>query len=146
MAALAEDPEANIDFAGKTPYDVYPEPLADTLFRRDEEVLAEGRSTHEVQRVEVADGSHRWIDNRKYPLKSEDGGWSGCSGSVRTSPSRSMRGASWQRPARFSGCSSSMRLPAIAMFDREMRYLAVSRRWLEDRGIAGAQVIGALPV
>ncbi|MGA7856499.1 MAG: PAS domain S-box protein [Terracidiphilus sp.] len=31
---------------------------------------------------------------------------------------------------------------ALAMFDREMRYLAASRRWLENNAMAGKQVIG----
>ena len=32
----------------------------------------------------------------------------------------------------------------IAMFDREMRYLAASRRWIEERGLAGQEIIGSL--
>ncbi len=31
---------------------------------------------------------------------------------------------------------------ALAMFDREMRYLAVSRRWLEENDLAGQEIIG----
>jgi PAS domain S-box-containing protein len=31
---------------------------------------------------------------------------------------------------------------AIAMFDREMRYVAVSRRWLEDYGLSNQDIIG----
>src|SRR5208282_422810 len=31
---------------------------------------------------------------------------------------------------------------ALAMFDREMRYVSVSRKWLEDYGLVGRQVIG----
>ena len=31
---------------------------------------------------------------------------------------------------------------ALAMFDREMRYVAVSRRWLEDYGLVGSEIIG----
>ena len=30
----------------------------------------------------------------------------------------------------------------MAMFDREMRYLAASRRWIEDRGLAGQNILG----
>ena len=32
---------------------------------------------------------------------------------------------------------------ALAMFDREMRYLAVSQRWLNDYGLAGRDILGA---
>ncbi len=32
---------------------------------------------------------------------------------------------------------------AIALFDREMRYLVVSRRWLHDYGMTGRELIGA---
>jgi PAS domain S-box-containing protein len=31
---------------------------------------------------------------------------------------------------------------ALAMFDREMRYIAVSRRWLQDYGLGGQDIIG----
>ncbi len=31
---------------------------------------------------------------------------------------------------------------ALAMFDHEMRYLAVSRRWLEENGLVGQEIIG----
>jgi PAS domain S-box-containing protein len=31
---------------------------------------------------------------------------------------------------------------ALAMFDREMRYLAVSQRWLDDYGLAGRNLVG----
>ncbi|MFY9855752.1 MAG: PAS domain S-box protein, partial [Terracidiphilus sp.] len=32
---------------------------------------------------------------------------------------------------------------SLAMFDREMRYLSVSQRWLDDYGLEGRQIIGA---
>ncbi|MFP5226137.1 MAG: PAS domain-containing protein, partial [Acidobacteriota bacterium] len=54
---------------GKTAHEMYARPLADVLYRRDAEVLSGGLATHEVQRLELEDGTHRWIDNRKYPLR-----------------------------------------------------------------------------
>jgi diguanylate cyclase (GGDEF)-like protein/PAS domain S-box-containing protein len=35
-------------------------------------------------------------------------------------------------------------LAGMAMFDREMRYLAASRRWMEERGLAGQEILGSL--
>ncbi|HVT97975.1 MAG TPA: EAL domain-containing protein [Acidobacteriaceae bacterium] len=142
MARLLEDPGAKLDFAGKTAYDVYPETLADALFRRDEDVFKGGRDTHEVQRVQVPDGSHRWIDNRKYPLKSEDGRVVGLFGIC---PDITEPIDAWRKLGETNELFQlfiEYAPAAIAMFDREMRYIAASRRWIQDYGLAGQDLTG----
>ena len=142
MATLAEEAGEAIEFAGKTPYDIYPERVADVLYRRDEEVLRGGKSSHEVQRVEAADGSHLWIDNRKYPLKDDEGSVIGMFG-ICPEITEPIDASLKQRET-----SELFRLfiehapAAIAMLDGEMRYIAASRRWLQDFGLEGEALTG----
>lgn len=142
MADLLGDPERQVDFAGKTGYDLYPEARADTLYDRDRQVLSEGRSAHEIQRLEMVDGSHRWIDNRKYPLRDEAGEIIGMFGicpdiTVPIDAEHELR----ESRELFQLCIEHAPA-ALAMFDRDMHYLAVSRRWLEDFGLDRTKVAG----
>lgn len=143
MEGVLRDPKPTVEFTGKTAYEMYGEPVADLLYRRDEEVLTTGCSTHEIQRIEVGDGSHRWIDNRKYPLKNEAGAVLGVFGIC---PDISEPIDAWGQQGE---TGEIFRLfiahapAAIAMFDREMRYLAASERWVRDFGLDGSRVIGA---
>jgi diguanylate cyclase (GGDEF)-like protein/PAS domain S-box-containing protein len=142
MADLLGDENRRPDFAGKTGYDLYPQTIADMLYRRDEQVMAEGRSTHEIQRLEMTDGSHRWIDNRKYPLKTPDGQVIGVFG-ICPDITAPIDAENKLRESRELLELFIEHAPAaLAMLDRDMHYLAVSRRWREDFSLSSEEVVG----
>jgi diguanylate cyclase (GGDEF)-like protein/PAS domain S-box-containing protein len=142
MADTLGDPKTNGDFLGKTGYELYPEAMADMLYRRDQQVLTEGRGTHEVQRLELPDGSHRWIDNRKYPLKTADGEVIGLFGICPDITVPIDAANKLQESRELLQLFIDHAPAAIAMFDCDMRYLAASRRWLQDFGISSERLIG----
>lgn len=142
MSQLIGDTESKIDFNGKNAYELYPEPAADVLYSMDNQVLTEGRATHEVQRVVLADGSHRWIDNRKYPLKNPAGATIGLFG-ICPDITAPIDAEHKLRESRTVFQLFIEHAPAaLAMFDREMRYVAASRRWLQDFGLSDLPIIG----
>jgi two-component system, sensor histidine kinase and response regulator len=138
---LRGSPDA-IDLAGKTVYDLFPEPYADALYRMDCRVLTEGVCEHELQQLDMAAGGRIWIDNRKYPLRNEAGEIIGLFG-ICPNITEPIEARDQLRESRELLQLFIEHAPAaLAMFDREMRYLAVSQRWLEDYRNASADNIG----
>lgn len=140
---LGGSPDA-IDFTGKTVYDLHPEPSADALYRLDSQVLSEGVCAHEIQQRTAPDGTKLWIDNRKYPLRNESGQIIGLFG-ICPNISEPMESRNQLRENR-----ELLRLfiehapAALAMLDRDMRYIAASRRWIEDFGLGSRDIVGQL--
>ncbi len=142
MAELLGDANGKVDLAGKTTHEIYPKELADMLEERDEQVFAEGRDTHAVQRLEMADGTHRWIDNRKYPLKDEEGRVVGIFGICPDITEPIDAAHKLQENQELLQLFIEHAPAAIAMFDREMRYIAASQRWGQDYGVDTASLAG----
>ena len=130
------------DLAGKTDYDVHPESVADIAYALEEQAFAEGRRINLIQQLTDQDGKQYWIDNRKYPITGPDGDAIGIFG-IAPDITRNLEN---ERRVRESEALLHLFIEhapaALAMFDREMRYLAVSRRWLEMYSLTEAEVIG----
>lgn len=142
MYTLPKRTQDKIDFIGKTNYDIFPEPLADILYRRDKQVFHQGKPSHEIQRLDFDDGSHRWIDNRKYPLKSDTGEIVGMFG-ICPDITEPIDAEHQLRESREIFQLFIEHAPAaLAMFDADMHYLAVSRRWIHDFSLHDQEVIG----
>ncbi len=142
LAKFTESVNDSADLAGKTDYDVHPEAVADIGYDLEKRAIAEGRRVNLIQQLTDQEGKQYWIDNRKYPISGANGEVIGIFG---IAPDIT-RGLENERRVRESEALLHLFIehaPAgLAMLDREMRYLAVSRRWLEIHSLNPQQVIG----
>jgi diguanylate cyclase (GGDEF)-like protein/PAS domain S-box-containing protein len=142
LAKFTESIADSVDIAGKTDYDVYPEAFADISFALEEQAFAEGRRTNLIEEITDQVGKRYWIDDRKYPINGPDGNAIGVFG-IAPDITRYLES---ERRVRESESLLHLFIEhapaALAMFDRDMRYLAVSRRWLEMYSLTETQVIG----
>ncbi|MGD0913161.1 MAG: PAS domain-containing protein, partial [Terracidiphilus sp.] len=142
LAKFAESITESRDLAGKTDYDVHPEAIADVGYELEERAIAEGRRTNLLMQLTDQEGKQYWIDNRKYPINGPDGSIIGIFG-IAPDITRHL-----ENERRVLESETLLHLfiehapAALAMFDREMRYLSVSRRWLQMYSLNEAQVMG----
>lgn len=142
MSDFVRDAEAAVELAGKTVYELFPESMADVLYGLDRKVLVKGERTNEIQELLRADGSHCWIDNRKYPLKNGEGQVIGIFG-ICPNITQPLDAERKLRESRDLLQLFVEHAPAaLSMLDHEMRYLAVSRRWLQDFNLVEEEVLG----
>jgi diguanylate cyclase (GGDEF)-like protein/PAS domain S-box-containing protein len=71
------------EFLGVTDYDVFLEEYADIYYRLEKQVFAGINVAHDIQETLLQDGSKGWINNRKYPIKNDDGEIVGLFGMAR---------------------------------------------------------------
>ncbi len=73
LVSLCHPAEHWSDLIGQTDYDVFPEEYADIYYRLEKQVFAGALVAHEIQKTLTNDGESGWVDNRKYPIKNENG-------------------------------------------------------------------------
>ena len=139
---LTETAKDAADLVGKTDYDIYPEAIADLSYQLENQAIAENRRVNQLQQLTAQDGSNRWIDDRKYPITGPDGAAAGILG-IAPEITPQIEGQLRLRESEDLLHLFIEHAPvALAMFDREMRYLVVSRRWLDIHDLDGHELIG----
>ncbi len=137
-----------LDPAGPSPaYDemlrrcIHPEDAAllDQRFR----AAMQGRSVYELEhRITRPDGSVRWVHDLAHPYLDAQGRIERYIGTTLDITERKLAELALRESEERLRLFIRHAPIALAMFDREMRYLAVSRRWLDDFGLGDQEVIG----
>jgi diguanylate cyclase (GGDEF)-like protein/PAS domain S-box-containing protein len=133
------------DLVGLTDYDLLPEEYADYYYRLEKEVFAGKPAASEVQAAPSRDGKGGWLDNRKYPIRDSNGEIVGLFGIARDVTDRRRVEEALRESKELLQLFIEHAPAALAMFDREMRYMAASGRWLENVSLTGREIIGHRP-
>jgi diguanylate cyclase (GGDEF)-like protein/PAS domain S-box-containing protein len=139
---LSDSANSLFDVTGHTDYDFHSEEFADHNYNLEIQLFSEGRRVNQIHELPARDGTKHWIDNRKYPINGPDGEIIGILG---VAPDITVAIEAQQKLLENEGLMQLFieHAPAaLAMFDREMRYLAVSRRWLEMHDLSGVDLLG----
>jgi diguanylate cyclase (GGDEF)-like protein/PAS domain S-box-containing protein len=142
VPSLTETTKVPSELVGKTDYDIYPEAIADLSYQLENQAISENQRVNQVQQLTAQDGSDRWIDDRKYPITGPNGEVAGIFG-IAPDITPQIEGRLKLRESQDLLQLFIEHAPvALAMLDREMRYQAVSRKWLEIHDLNGRDLIG----
>jgi diguanylate cyclase (GGDEF)-like protein/PAS domain S-box-containing protein len=83
LVSVTDPSEHWTDLIGKTDYDVFSEEYADIYYRLEKQVFSGINIAHEIQKTIDNQGNIGWVDNRKYPMQSENGDVIGLFGIAR---------------------------------------------------------------
>ncbi|HEU5351315.1 MAG TPA: EAL domain-containing protein [Terracidiphilus sp.] len=122
---------------------VHPEDLAEVRRYFEEEVRGKGQPfDREYRIVRKSDGAVRWVHGLGQLEFDASGQPVVMRGTIQDVTERKRAEAELTANRELLRVFVQHAPAALAMFDREMRYLAVSRRWVEDYGLQGQSVIG----
>lgn len=120
---------------------LFPADQAEMLMAVGRRVIATGQTETNEEVLDTAHGRRIFLAT-KGPLRDADQRSFGTFGVSRDITERKRIEASLREQEERLLLLNAHVPAAIAMFDRDMRYLAVSRRWLDDYGLVGRDLIG----
>lgn len=131
------------EIIGKTDYDFVVHELADYFRHNDLKAIQNGKPIANEETVTYADDGHEEVlETIKTPLYTSNGECIGVLGIGRDISERKrvvdQLKENEEQLRRFIEHAPA----SLAMFDNEMRYIAASRRWFEDFGLSGKELIG----
>lgn len=130
------------DLVGHTDFDFFPSEVAEAFRYHDRAALAAGKPTINEEWVDSADGSRERLETIKTPVKGPNGEVLGALGIARDVTLARATAESLRQSEERLRLFIEHAPVALAMFDREMRYLAASRRWQLDYGLGEGPLEG----
>jgi PAS domain S-box-containing protein len=139
LQRILQMPEASI--LDKTDADLYPQAVASAL-RANDEIVMRDKTRHSVEEMIPVDGQERIYMSHIFPvLGAQDEVLYICRIALDITERKRADTALHESEERLHLFIEHA--PAsLAMFDRDMRYIAVSRRWLEDYFLGDRDVVG----
>lgn len=140
LVALTNPSEHWTDLIGKTDYDIFPEEYADSYYNLEKQVFSGAHIAQEEQETLDKAGNKGWVDNRKYPIKNNDGEITGLFGIARDITKKKL-------------IESELRIASIAFESKEGILatdsngiiLRVNNAFTEITGYTAVEVIGSNP-
>ena len=113
-----------------------------TGWEQDDRAVLAGSTARPEQERQVVRGEERLFDTIKTPLRDDSGAIIGLLGVSRDITERLKTEQSLREARELLQIFIDHAPAAIAMLDRQMRYIAASRRWLADYRINRSEIIG----
>lgn len=133
------------EIVGKTDYEVAWKDQAELYRRDDAQVIQTGLSKINYEEPQTTPTGRRiWLLTSKIPLRDLNGHIIGMMGTYEDITARKMAEQAMRESEEQLRLFIEHAPAALAMFDREMRYVNVSRRWLSDYKLEGRDLRGLL--